>query len=726
MRLTCKACLKVVLELPRNEAAVRAGRAKETPRADWPQFRDVSRSMHVRPQVTLNALEVEVVLGLLTRNAHAHLSRFSSISGTEFVGLLDDAIESILEPTENMNGWNTGTTTKTNDTSVVSGTEATSSLSVSPSGAARQSKAFVAYCSNNTELQSAFVSQSPQPLFVRPLVMAVDADGIENDQQQGQSMEHPFDPCQGRLERPPVSAQEQQVTCSDPLRGQSAMTLVPVPGQQADSDGEAVAFLATGPFVIDQEHDERVWATLDDGCNAACHSVIWAVRAEQYFDMFGFQSEYRENTRPKVFTGLGHRTSQVPLALAFTSERDDNNHLSGTIESWELLGDGPFLFPIDAQARLGLIKDMAKSRIFVENMSGFYLRMYKDAQTGLMLINMADFDLLNDQTLTPQLLRASKPMYALPATIATEIVNTLSSLTHLPGDPTLHFTHVAIGLDVVDKYPESNGLFRHYISERHNGRARDFSVGDREDRQMLIKTLRRRFPEETHRTDIVLIDCRAFRDPPDSALRNHWGVHPTALSKILNLRKFPCLLLELVERIMRFADRNPHAKILIGFICMKARHRSVACNYLMQDIHNALKCSVNTHTTAIASRGRYLCNRKTCPDCSHRSVAAIRLMESARDRLVASWNKAVADVAARSQPLIPAVTLTPMAAAPVIPAARKVMEDHREGTSSSAKQTCFSLQGNVGAGTVGRSHPRRDRQRRSCLDTCVGERGKVQ
>ena len=38
--------------------------------------------------------------------------------------------------------------------------------------------------------------------------------------------------------------------------------------------------------------------------------------------------------------------------------------------------------------------------------------MYKDAKTGLMLINVADFDLLNDQALTPQLLQASKPMYA--------------------------------------------------------------------------------------------------------------------------------------------------------------------------------------------------------------------------------------------------------------------------------------------------------------------------
>ena len=48
----------------------------------------------------------------------------------------------------------------------------------------------------------------------------------------------------------------------------------------------------------------------------------------------------------------------------------------------ELPGDAPFLFPIDAQAKLGLIKDMARSRIFIENKPGFYLRMYKDAKTG--------------------------------------------------------------------------------------------------------------------------------------------------------------------------------------------------------------------------------------------------------------------------------------------------------------------------------------------------------
>ena len=83
---------------------------------------------------------------------------------------------------------------------------------------------------------------------------------------------------------------------------------VSVPEQQEDSVDEETAYFAAESFVTDQEHDKRVWATLDEGCNAACHSASWAARAQRYFDMFGFQSEYRKGIRNKVFTGLGGNT----------------------------------------------------------------------------------------------------------------------------------------------------------------------------------------------------------------------------------------------------------------------------------------------------------------------------------------------------------------------------------------------------------------------------------
>ena len=81
----------------------------------------------------------------------------------------------------------------------------------------------------------------------------------------------------------------------------------------------------------------------------------------------------------------------------------------------------------------------------------------------------------------------------------------------------------------------------------------------------------------------------------------------------------------------------------------------------MQVIHTALYYTVNTRTTAIASSGRHLCNRDTCPDCSHLSVAA----ESVRERLVASRNKAVVSAVSTSQHPKPSVTLTSMPAIPV-------------------------------------------------------------
>ena len=281
---------------------------------------------------------------------------------------------------------------------------------------------------------------------------------------------------------------------------------------------------------------------------------------------------------------------------------------------------------------------------------------------------------------------------------------------------------MAIGLDVRDEYPDTDGHFRPYISGRHYKRTRDFSLGDQEDRQMLVKTLRRRFPEEVHQTNIIIIDCRAFRDPASSALRNHWGVHQTRLSKILNRHKFPGLLLYLVERVIRFADKDPKTRILIGFICSKARHRSVACSYLMQVIHTALNYTVNTPTTAIASSGRHLCNRDTCPDCSHLSVAAVRLMESVRERLVASWNKAVADAVSTSQHPKPSVTLTSMPAIPVTPAAGKSWRIPQKAPPPQPSKRASFFKGTL---EQARLAGLTDEEIASCPETSVGNGRKV-
>ena len=56
---------------------------------------------------------------------------------------------------------------------------------------------------------------------------------------------------------------------------------------------------------------------------------------------------------------------------------------------------------------------------------------------------------------------------------------------------------------------------------------------------------------------------------------------PTTLSKILNHHKFPGLLLELVERVIRFDDKDPKTRILIGSSARKPvtvqSHAVISC-----------------------------------------------------------------------------------------------------------------------------------------------------
>ena len=203
--------------------------------------------MHVRPQMTLNAREVDLVLGLLTRNVHVHLSRFSSISGTDFVSLLDDASESILDPTETVTEHNTGTTSTTNDTS----SGATTSLSASQSGTAIQSNAF---CCVLLEQHGAPECFRTTAATVAGSTNACHGCGMRMETRLANGVINRwlslFDPCQGQSDSPPVSLREQQVTSSDSLRGQSAMPRVSA--QQIGSDDEETAFYAAESFVIDQ------------------------------------------------------------------------------------------------------------------------------------------------------------------------------------------------------------------------------------------------------------------------------------------------------------------------------------------------------------------------------------------------------------------------------------------------------------------------------------------
>ena len=159
-------------------------------------------------------------------------------------------------------------------------------------------------------------------------------------------------------------------------RGQSAIPYVSVPEQQEDCDEEATAFLAAESFVIDQEHDERVLGHV--GMKVATPLVtarVGQLAQNGISTCLVFsrsiarapETRFSQDLVATRFAAVGRR--KLPSALAFTAERGDIHHLSGTIESWELPGDGPFLFPIDAQAKLGLIKGHGKEPVSLSKTS---------------------------------------------------------------------------------------------------------------------------------------------------------------------------------------------------------------------------------------------------------------------------------------------------------------------------------------------------------------------
>ena len=180
----------------------------------------------------------------------------------------------------------------------------------------------------------------------------------------------------------------------------------------------------------------------------------------------------------------------------------------------------------------------------------------------LKLIWRTDSELFEDQAVTLQLLRASKPMNGLPATITLfggEFVNIFRTLAPMLGSPTLRITREAIRFDVIGECFESDGHFPR--SRRPPDAGQDLASAISRGGTLDV-----------------------FRDRVGSVLLNHWRIHPsTTFSKILSFCEFQGLFsswIWLSGSCELLTDRQ--IKILIGFVCMKARHRSLAFSSLMQ------------------------------------------------------------------------------------------------------------------------------------------------
>ena len=113
--------------------------------------------------------------------------------------------------------------------------------------------------------------------------------------------------------------------------------------------------------------EDHIWGALDEGCNSTCHSKAWGELAEDRLRYFDLTFPWIDGST-KSFARLGSSTKtlrkrNLPLCIQVGEDS-----LAGAMESHEVDTEAfnPLLVSLFAQAKLGLIKDMAHCKCYTE------------------------------------------------------------------------------------------------------------------------------------------------------------------------------------------------------------------------------------------------------------------------------------------------------------------------------------------------------------------------
>ena len=135
--------------------------------------------------------------------------------------------------------------------------------------------------------------------------------------------------------------------------------------------------------------EDHIWGALDEGCNSTCHSKAWGELAEDRLRVFGLTFPWIDGST-KSFAGLGSSTKTLGKRnLPFCIQVGEDS-LAGAMESHEIdtSAFNPLLVSLFAQAKLGLIKDMAHCKCYIGDLE---VPMARCAHTGLLLLCLSQF-----------------------------------------------------------------------------------------------------------------------------------------------------------------------------------------------------------------------------------------------------------------------------------------------------------------------------------------------
>ena len=135
--------------------------------------------------------------------------------------------------------------------------------------------------------------------------------------------------------------------------------------------------------------EDHIWGALDEGCNSTCHSKAWGELAEDRLRAFDLTFPWIDSST-KSFAGLGSSTKTLGKRnLPFCIQVGEDS-LAGAMESHEVDTEAfnPLLVSLFAQAKLGLIKDMAQCRCYIGDLE---VPMARCTHTGLLLLCLSQF-----------------------------------------------------------------------------------------------------------------------------------------------------------------------------------------------------------------------------------------------------------------------------------------------------------------------------------------------
>ena len=344
---------------------------------------------------------------------------------------------------------------------------------------------------------------------------------------------------------------------------------------------------------VDIMKDNNVWIVLDEGCNSTCHGLAWALNAEKKFYDLGYNAPI-VSRKQKSYSGIGATVAigrrRIPFGLKLLPS---NLIVNGTFDSYELKDSkAPLLLSLQAQAHMGLIKNVRDGTCTMADYPGQSIRLARTHDTGLFAMCISDLskdechEVLNPLRVGPDpdvdwmyggISEPTSPDgCAYPAAASEDA---------LPIDKKFLDKDISImtmgleNFEIGDKSERGSKIVHAWIRNDGNGKSYGIDLDNKDHRKMLITSLRMNYAHVRRYAidEIILLDCRTLDDAAHTpGLRDHLGMHPENMETISTSRSFQRIWPVMVQQLIDAILTPKTQRVLIVTICKSGRHRSVA------------------------------------------------------------------------------------------------------------------------------------------------------